>query len=143
MLECLAIQGIRPVRFYLFKEKGRCGRRRYCGYEPKIYSLQPCGMGHLPQGKEKRVHLACISFKSSTRPRVVAIRGISFLYRQRKRQPSLSLNIQDFSPRTYIYWVATAIGVVRPLAGLGSMSIKNALSDNSGVFHRPWYDTVL
>lgn len=40
-------------------------------------------------------------------------------------------------PRTYIYWVATAIGVVRPLAGLGSMSIKNALSDDSGVFHRP------
>ena len=39
--------------------------------------------------------------------------------------------------------MATAIGVVRPLAGLGSMSIKNALSDDSGVFHRPWYDTVL
>ena len=46
-------------------------------------------------------------------------------------------------PRTYIYWVATAIGVVRSLADLGSMSIKNALSDNSGVFHRPWHDTVL
>ena len=29
-------------------------------------------------------------------------------------------------PRTYIYWVATAIGVVRPLAGLGSMDINNA-----------------
>ena len=40
-------------------------------------------------------------------------------------------------PRTYIYWVATAIGVVRPLAGLGSMDIKNALSHDSGVFHRP------
>ena len=46
-------------------------------------------------------------------------------------------------PRTYIYWVATAIGVVRPLAGLGSMSIKNALSSYSGVFHRPWNDNVL
>ena len=35
------------------------------------------------------------------------------------------------------YWVATAIGVVRPLAGLGSMDKKNALSHYSGVFHRP------
>ena len=61
-----------------------------------------------------------------------------FPNRQGKRQPSLSLNIQDFSPRTYIYWVATAIGVVRSLADLGSMSIKNALSHYSGVFHRPW-----
>ena len=63
--------------------------------------------------------------------------------RQRKRQPSLSLNIIDFVQGRNIYWVATAYGVVRPLAGLGSMSIKNALSDDSGVFHRPWYDTVL
>ena len=44
--------------------------------------------------------------------------------RQRKRQPSLSLNIIDFVQGRNIYWVATAIGVVRPLAGLGSMSIK-------------------
>ena len=57
--------------------------------------------------------------------------------RQRKRQPSLSLNNDRLRPRTYIYWVATAIGVVRPLAGLGSMDIKNALSHYSGVFHRP------
>ena len=57
--------------------------------------------------------------------------------RQRKRQPSLSLNNDRLRPRTYIYWVATAIGVVRPLAGLGSMDIKNALSHHSGVFHRP------
>lgn len=40
-------------------------------------------------------------------------------------------------PETYIYWVATAIGVVRPLAGLGSIGIKNALSLYSGVFHSP------
>ena len=44
--------------------------------------------------------------------------------RQRKRQPSLSLNITDFVQGRKIYWVATAIGVVRPLAGLGSMDIK-------------------
>ena len=60
-----------------------------------------------------------------------------FPNRQGKRQPSLSRNIIDFSPWTYFYWVATAIGVVRSLADLGSMSIKNALSHYSGVFHRP------
>jgi hypothetical protein len=42
-----------------------------------------------------------------------------------------------------IYWVATAIGVVRPLAGLGSMDIKNAQSLYSGVFHRPRDDNVI
>jgi hypothetical protein len=63
--------------------------------------------------------------------------------RQRKRQPSLSLNVIDFVQGRNIYWVATAIGVVRSLADLGSMSIKNALSHHSGVFHRPWNDIVL
>ena len=43
----------------------------------------------------------------------------------------------DFVQGRNIYWVATAIGVVRPLAGLGSIGIKNALSLYSGVFHRP------
>ena len=62
--------------------------------------------------------------------------------RQRKRQPSLSLNIIDFVQGRNIYWVATAIGVVRPLAGLGSMDIKNALSRYSGVFHRPWSEPL-
>lgn len=57
--------------------------------------------------------------------------------RQRKRQPSLSLNKVDFVRGLVFYWVATAIGVVRPLAGLGSMDIKNAQSCYSGVFHRP------
>ena len=32
----------------------------------------------------------------------------------------LSLNITDSVTRTYIYWVATAIGVMRSLADLGS-----------------------
>lgn len=32
----------------------------------------------------------------------------------------LSLNITDSVTRTYIYWVATAIGVVRSMADLGS-----------------------
>ncbi len=40
-------------------------------------------------------------------------------------------------PRTYIYWGAASYGLMRPLAGLGSMSIKNALSCYSDVFHRP------
>ena len=63
--------------------------------------------------------------------------------RQRKRQPSLSLNKIDFVAGTYkFYRVATAIGVVRPLAGLGSMDIKNALSCYSGVFHRPWSEPL-
>ena len=33
--------------------------------------------------------------------------------------------------------------LMRPLAGLGCMSIKNALSLYSGVFHRPRYVVVL
>ena len=32
----------------------------------------------------------------------------------------LSQNITDSVTRTYIYWVATAIGVVRSMADLGS-----------------------
>ena len=66
----------------------------------------------------------------------------AFLYETEKAAALPVVKQDRLRPRTYIYWVATAIGVVRPLAGLGSMSIKNALSCYSGVFHRPWSEPL-
>ena len=121
MLLRLAIQGSALCGNLSLKRGGSGGRYQSVGFGLAVRRLRT----HSPS---VRTNLGSIP---------------SLPQRQRKRQPSLSLNVIDFVQGRNIYWVATAIGVVRSLADLGSMSIKNALSHHSGVFHRPWNDIVL
>jgi len=78
-------------------------------------------------GEEGVSHSRHAPLLAGSRSSPASRRGAPSPMRQRKRQPSLSLNKIDSVAGTYkFYRVATAIGVVRPLAGLGSMDINNA-----------------
>ena len=131
--------GIRPARFVSL-EKGRAPTlsRHFTVH----LSVPPRGRNTLPRGGRRAKLSDVVLADFCLIVSCLAARS-AFPYVTEKAAALPVAKHHRLRPRTYIYWVATAIGVVRPLAGLGSMSIKNALSSYSGVFHRPWYDTVL
>lgn len=133
LLLCLAVQGS-ALRGLIPRKRGEL-----LGYPDilRSFSSSASRQEHSPPERKACQAFECGSFRTSLLFPPASRRGAPSPMRQRKRQPSLSLNKVDFVRGLVFYWVATAIGVVRPLAGLGSMDIKNALSHHSGVFHRP------
>ena len=136
MFDCT---GIRPARFVSL-EKGRAPT--LSRHFKVLLPVPPRGRNTLPRGGRRAKLSDVVLADFCLIVSCLAARS-AFPYVTEKAAALPVAKHHRLRPRTYIYWVATAIGVVRPLAGLGSMSIKNALSSYSGVFHRPWNDTVL
>lgn len=136
MFDCT---GIRPARFVSL-EKGRAPTLSDTSTSLSQFRL---AAGTLSPGEEGGPSFRTWILADSCMIVSCLAARSAFPYETEKAAALPVVKHHRLRPRTYIYWVATAIGVVRPLAGLGSMDIKNALSYDSGVFHRPWYNTVL
>ena len=126
--------GIRPVRFIVLEKRGEL--LRY--HDPLRFIFSSASRPeHSPPGRKAVVAVRMWILSDFSLISSCLTARSAFPYETEKAAALPVAKHHRLCPRTYIYWVATAIGVVRPLAGLGSMDIKNALSRYSGVFHRP------